>query len=410
MADDSARRDVPPDERTTPPPTGPAWPVWPDRRADPGWPVYGSAPHDPDGPDDAPPATPWRPTRSLLVAGVTLGVVIAAVGLSSVSRTATSASAPVRVDPAPVRVDTGPQWTQADASLTAGLVRVQVTANVEADGMVMTDDGLVATSYARLVGLNGTSSQIAAVELRVVADGGMPMTARVIGFDAARDIAVLRVPGYTPASVARVGGAVRKGDTLTLLDDQGGDQPVMGHQVTVIGTGQRCSRVGAEMIGRPRGFTFGLELALAEPGGAVVRDDGTVVGLHYGDASVHCAVPIRQVDAVVRAVAAGEETGTTRVGPAGGLGLQLVDLDDSPYPEVFSVGSSTGLADAGLRPGDHLTRVAGVSLRESDLTAMGPDGILRSLEPGQRVAVEWLSDGVTHTARVRVGTGPTPHG
>ena len=414
--DDTARRDGPLGTDMSPPADAglPGWPVWSTREGGfrPTWPVYGAEPDRRDGIDDfVPSVPPRRPWGGGLIAVVATSLVVAAIGIGVVLSPDRPAESPTDVSAPKPFVPDGPQWTRVATSLTAGLVRVQVTATVEADGIVMTEDGLVATSYARLVGLNGSAASIDAIELNVIADGGMPMRAAIVGFDLSRDIAVLRVPGFAPSSVAKLGTTTRKGDTLTLLDDQGGGQPITGYPVTVSYTKQKCSRLGAAMTSRPTGFQFSLDSATAEPGGAVVRGDGSVVGLYYGgDGNPHCAVPIADVAAVVRNVASGKQTSTTRVGPPGGLDIQLYGPDDT-YPTITSIVSSGGLADhVGMRGGDVLVRVGNASLHKQDLTTLGPDGVIRSLEPGKKVTIEWQSGGATRRARVHVGVGPQPHG
>ncbi len=133
--------------------------------------------------------------------------------------------------------------------------------------------------------------------------------------------------------------------------------------------------------------------------------------MYYGgDTDLDCAVPIAEVATVVHNVAKGKQTSTTRVGPPGGLGIQLYGPDDT-YPRVTSIQYSGGLADAaGIQQGDLLTRVGKTSLRKEDLTTLVPEGVIRSLEPGQKVSVEWRSDGVTHRASADVGVGAQPHG
>jgi hypothetical protein len=383
----------------------------PDHRGS--WPLYGDRPTGADGPGDHTPSVPgrrrWDPLVVLLAAAVILGAGFLLFG----GRPTVPEVVPAPASSVPQRApSSGPRWAPVDAALTAGLVRVLVTANVEADGIVMTRDGVVATSYARLVGLNGSAAAIDAVELRVVADGGMPMRADIIGFDASRDIAVLRVPGYTPASVARLGAPAKQGERLTVLDDQGGDQPIVGHPVTVGALAQRCSRVGAAMIGHPSGFQFSLDLATAEPGGAIVRDDGSMAGLYFGgDSNPRCGVPIADVAEVVRQVVAGSQTATIRVGPPGGLGVQLYAPDKATCPEVVSIDAVGSLANAaGVGLHDTLTRVGGRSLCGPGLGAFGPDGVIRSLEPGRKVSIEWRSGGTTHRAEVRIGEGAQPRG
>lgn len=199
--------------------------------------------------------------------------------------------------------------------------------------------------------------------------------------------------------------------SLTLLDDQGEGQPVVGYPITVSGTDRPCFRSGAAMISRPKGFEFSLPLPTAEPGGAVVRDDGTVVGMYYGsDDDPHCAVPIEDVAEAVRDVERRKQTATTRVGPGGGLGIQLFGPDDT-YPWVTGM-DGLGILGPGvdLQPGDLLTRVGDTSLRKDDLTTLGPEGVIRMLTPGEKVTIEWESDGVPHRAKVEVRVGAQPHG
>ncbi len=289
----------------------------------PAWPAYSAERADADGVDDGVPATaPPRRTHSAAGLAPLLAIVLAGIGIVAAGQ-GTQPTPPVVSRPQPA-VHAGPQWTPVDPLLTTGLVRVEVTAAFEADGIVMTEDGLIATSYARVAGFFDSFGAVEAIELDVVADGGLPMPAEIVGFDAARDVAVLRVPGYTPASIAQLGTAVGEGDELTLLDDRGEGDPVVGYPISVTATDQPCSRPGAAMISRPRGFQFQLDVASAEPGGAVVADDGSIVGMYYGgDDGPHCAVPIEEVAEVVRRVALGRgvrhhpDRATGRVGRPG---------------------------------------------------------------------------------------------
>lgn len=190
------------------------------------------------------------------------------------------------------------QWQRVDASLTHGLVVVGGSA--EADGLVLTQSGLVATSYTRIVGDTPEDFPFG-----VVADGQDGVQATMVAADRAADVAILQAAGFSPASVVTPGTPVQVGETLTLLDDQGGRQPVVGVAVVVTATDQTCSRAGSSA--RPTGFRFSLAVATAEPGAALVRADGTLVGMYYGgdDASHHCAIPVADVLRVARAAGYG---------------------------------------------------------------------------------------------------------
>jgi putative serine protease PepD len=417
--DDTAQRDAPPDLKTSPgndetPPH--RWPQWatPERAVRARWPIYNSTRDHGEGVLDFTPAAPPQPHRARLIAVVSASVTVAILTVGAlVAESAATRASPQTREVVPNSDVAMAQWTRANSAGTAGLVRVQVTPTVEADGIVMTRDGLIATSYARLVGLGGSAASINDVQLRVVPDGATPMRAEIVGFDAAKDVAVLRVPGFRPTSVAKPGAAVKAGSDLTLLDDQGLNLPITGLPVTVTATNQPCSRSGAAIIGRPKGFTFALDAALAtaEPGGAVVSSKGALVGMYYGgDADTHCAVPIAEVAEVVDNVRRGKQTATTRVGPAGDLGIRLISADGA-YPTVTEIDVRGDLAEAaGVKVGDVLTRIGNTSLKERDLTRMGAEGVIRSLEPGQKVTLEWRSGGRTHRAKITVGVGPQPNG
>ena len=181
------------------------------------------------------------------------------------------------------------RWTTVDESLAAGLVPVY--GGAEADGIVLTPSGLVATSHSRLMGDHRPRGEGGVW----IAAGGRNFMEIEIVADEESDVAVLRAAGFVPSSVAVPGTPVREDETLTLLDIQGGRDPVLGIGVTVTKTDQVCSRAGSKA--RPTGFRFTLQVATAEPGAALVRADGTVVGMYYGgdDATHHCAIPIADV-------------------------------------------------------------------------------------------------------------------
>lgn len=256
----------------------------------PTWSVYDGRPESvSDGVESMPSPAPGLQRRwPWAVAGVVTaaGVLAAAIIIVGATVVVTPRSEGTESHEAPVVAPA--QWQRVDPSLTAGLVIVN--GGAEADGIVLTSSGLVATSYARIMG--DLRPPADGFQLLVAADGQDAVPATILRSDAATDIALVQAPGFVPPSVAKPGTPARVGDTLTLLDDQGGNQPVVGIGVTVTATNHVCSRAGS--TGHPRGFQFSLEVASAEPGAALVRPDGTVVGMYYGgnDTTHHCAIPI----------------------------------------------------------------------------------------------------------------------
>lgn len=243
------------------------------------WPVYDGRPEAvSDGapmpvPAAAPPRQPaWLWPIVGLVGAMVIGSELA--GIPRPTPTAPEPRSPDAVAPG--------WWVPVSPELTAGAV--VITGAAEADGIVLSSSGVVATSYSRITGERRPRE----------------FDLTILAADSDTDIALVDWGGV-PSSVAKPGTPVQVGDTLSLLDAQGGRQPVLGIGVTVTATDQVCSRAGSDA--RPVGFAFSLDVATAEPGAALVRDDGTVVGMYYGgdDATHHCAIPIADVMEAMRA-------------------------------------------------------------------------------------------------------------
>ncbi len=239
------------------------------------WQVYDGRPEDQsDGLEPRPlastPRWPWPAAAgaALVTAGL-LGTILPPTGPAGTPGSGAVAAA---------------GWQRAEGFERAGAVLVGGV--MEADGIVLTPHGLVATSLTRIRGEGRPGEYGYSID-------GSPAT--VVATDEAVDLALVQAPGFEPPGVARPGPPVQVGETVTLLDVQGADLPTLGIAVTVTGTGEVCGRAGSPS--RPIGFRFSLDVATAEPGAALVRSDGSVVGLYYGgdEASRHCAIPIDDV-------------------------------------------------------------------------------------------------------------------
>lgn len=258
---------------------------------EPSWQVYdGRRESVSDGVPCAPAPAPRMPRWPWAVAGVAAAAAVGVVAVAVVTSTGPASRPGSNAVVAPAT------WQRVDASLSAGAILV--SGGAEADGIVLTATGLVATSYSRIMG-----DQRPPDEFGLNIDG---LPATIVAADEASDIALVRAPGFVPESVAKPGTPVRVGERLTLLDNQGGGLPIVGIGVTVTATDGVCSRAGS--TARPAGLQFSLDVATAEPGAALVRSDGTAVGMYYGgnDSSHHCAIPIAAVLEVARTHNAGD--------------------------------------------------------------------------------------------------------
>jgi len=245
----------------------------------------------------SPPENPRR-TPAARVA-VVLGAVVVLIvgGAGAIAAATTPTPTPPPAEPV---VAYSSEWTPVDPSLSAGLVTVAVGPSIKAAGIVMTAEGLVATSY--LATADATS-------LTVTMDG-RTLDARIVGIDPSKDVAILTVPGMISPSVARPGDPAQKGDAVIVLD---GGKPLQGAQVTIRKTGQYCVRGAGEAISH--GLWLDLSEQRTDPGGAVVWPDGTLVGMYYGsdEGDTRCVVPVKYVQAVVDAVKKGKGSGSIEV-------------------------------------------------------------------------------------------------
>lgn len=260
------------------------------------WTVYDSRPEPVSDGVEATPVVAPRPRRRWPWAVTAVAAAVVAV----VAVRAVPTPAGLDAERPPAAAAAPERWGQVDAGLTAGLVTVH--GGGEADGVVLAGE-LIVTSRSRIQGDQRPPAD--GFALQAAADGQSAVGAKILGVDEATDIAVLEAPGLNPHGLARPGRTVGVGETLTLLDDQGGRQPVVGIAVTVTGVDQTCSRAGS--TAHPSGFQFSLQVTSAEPGAAVVSAYGRVVGLYFGgdDATHHCAIPIADVLAVLGAVESG---------------------------------------------------------------------------------------------------------
>ncbi|MFT3876728.1 MAG: trypsin-like peptidase domain-containing protein [Propioniciclava sp.] len=294
-------------------------------------------------------------------------------------------------------------------ALTRGVVLIQGMTpadSVAGTGMIVSPDGYVLTNYHVV---RSTSS------IKVtIADTGRRITAQMVGRDATKDVAVLKLPGVRNLPTVTLDtDDVTVGDVVIAAGNANGQGYVSAHRGNVQGLGRSINVKGAteqDPLQRLEGLIETNAPAWpGDSGGPMFDADAEVLGMTTAgggddqetDRRVY-AVPIDEAMAVVNQILAGDESGTVVIGPKAYLGI-IVEADDSAAVTVSRVTDGTPAAKAGLRPGDVITAVDGQRVR----TRAELSTVLDGIEPGTTITLEWTTDtGQHHSGPITLTAAP----
>jgi S1-C subfamily serine protease len=411
----------------------------------PGWAGYASAP---------PPPPRRNHKRGLILTGaVALAAGAAAGGLigsshgltastmTAASRTPLSASQIAqRVDPALV-----------DVVSTLG----NQGASAAGTGIVLTSNGTVLTNNHVIRG--ATSIKVTDV------GNGRTYTAKVVGYDASKDVAVIQLQNASGLTTANLGdsSSVQTGDSVTALGNaggKGGTPSVATGAVTALNQGITASDEGSgvnseQLTGL---IETNADIQPGDSGGALVNSYGQVIGMNTAassgtqfqsesgqSAAQAYAIPIDNAETIAKQVEAGQGSSTVHIGATAFLGIET-DGSNSGSGSSGSSGSggsgdsggfggfgggfggqgdgsgsdgsgtSNGVtiagtlsgsaaANAGLTAGDTITSVGGQAVSStSDIQQA-----LVKYHPGDKISVSWADQsGQSQTATVTLASGP----
>ncbi|MBF0660553.1 trypsin-like peptidase domain-containing protein [Rhodococcus sp. (in: high G+C Gram-positive bacteria)] len=335
------------------------------------------------------------------------------------------ASAPEAVEialpPPPPPIPAPPPTPLAPDELAARTVPVVVTIDASrgwtgtsGTGIVLTPDGTVLTNHHVVSGATDITAVSAATGLIYDVD--------VIGYDSARDIAVLQLGTANGLPAAPVADALPPAGTpVTAFGNADGGGVVIAAPGTVIAA-DRSVMVRDSTEGSRKRLTGMLQtdtpIRPGDSGGPLVDHYGAVVGVNTAGAIEReqqepsesapeaYAVPIAEALAVVEQVRTGVGTDTVHVGPTPrlGLGVTTARADGADRgAEVLWVSFDTPAYRAGLEAGDVVVSFGGDTVSSTtDLEQR-----LRTRKPGDTVRIEWLDgDGRSRTADVVLEDGP----
>jgi S1-C subfamily serine protease len=296
--------------------------------------------------------------------------------------------------------------SEATAQQSTGLVEISTTLEYGAGeaagtGIVIGSGGLVVTNHHVVEGAT-------AIEVTDVTTGKQ-YGAKVLGYDASKDVAVLQLQDASGlATVTTDPGGASLGSSVTAVGDAGGDGGSLTAAPGEVTDLHHPITVQDDLTGAGVKLTNLIEVSSdvvpGDSGGALLNADGDVVGMNVaasegsGDVTGY-VIPIGRVLRVADAILAGDESGSVVIGGTPFLGVQLAD----DFATIAGVVDGSPAARLGLAAGDTVTSVDGTRVGTADQlrSAVGAH------EPGDSITVDWSdTSGATHSGEVSLTTGP----
>jgi S1-C subfamily serine protease len=428
--------------------------------------------HGSGGWEPAAPPPPRRPRRRGRL-GVYLAVAALAAGIGAAATVVLDhhdAAPASGVSPSDIGVPTGsaagsgssPGLDQAsvEAKVTPGLVDINATLRyasetAEGTGMVVNPDGLVLTNNHVIDGATSVTVTLA--------DSGRSYHARVIGYDAVDDVALLQLSGAAHLATVSFGNSsqVKVGTAVLALGNAEGRGTVTPAAGTIDGL-NRSIQASDQGSGSTEDLNHMLQtnaqIQQGDSGGALANSAGQVIGMvtaaNTGSGGQQAgtagfAIPSNSALAIASQIAEGRASSRVYIGLPGFLGVEVAQ-SNSPDPRqqaaaaqqaargqagqggpggaaracvsagqlprtpariapassgalVLGVVCGTAAETGGLVPGDVITSVNGQAVSTPGSLTI----ITSRYHPGDVVSVRWQStNGARHITRLMLGYGP----
>ena len=403
----------------------------------PGGPGYGAG----YGFATAPPPPPHRNhKRGLVITGaVALAAGAAAGGLIGGLH-------PTSVGTATATSKTMLSASQIASRVDPGLVDVVSTlgdeqATAAGTGIVLTSNGEVLTNNHVIDG--ATSIKVTDV------GNGRTYTAKVVGYDASQDVAVIQLQNASGLTVASLGDSstVQTGDNVVALGNaggKGGTPSVAAGTVTALNQSITASDEGSGNSEQLTGLIeTNADIQPGDSGGSLVNAYGQVIGMDTAASSgtqvqsqssqtaeQAYAIPINEATSIARQIEAGTTSTNVHIGATAFLGVESQPASQgsgdsggfggfggfggSQGSQGIQGSSATGVtisgtlsgspaANAGLSAGDTITSVGGQSVA----TAQDIAHVLVKYHPGDSISIGWVDQsGQSQTTTVTLASGP----
>ena len=320
------------------------------------------------------------------------------------------------------------------AKVDPGIVDVDSTlgysnATAEGTGMVISADGLVLTN-------NHVIDQATSVRATIVTSG-KTYTAKVIGYDATNDVALLQLEGASGLKTVTLSDSdkAKVGDAVLALGNAGGQGGLPSTAQGTIKALDQSIQASDESAGNTENLHGMIEtnapIAQGDSGGPLVNANAQVVGMDtaantssgtmyngYADQGITgFAIPINTAMSIANNIKAGNASSTVHLGLAGFMGVNATDpstptkcnssggdgfggignFGSSPVSSgalICLVYPSSPAAAAGLQAGDVITSINGTTVSSAD----GLTSLTATSHPGDKFKMSYVDQyGTKHT-------------
>ena len=312
--------------------------------------------------------------------------------------------------------------SQIVAKTNPGVVDVVSTLGYQ--GATAAGTGIVLTSSGEVLTNNHVIDGATAIKVRDVGNGRV-YTASVAGYDAAHDIAVLRLNGASGLTTADLGNSsqVKAGQKVVAIGNaggKGGTPSVATGRVTgldqSITAGDESSGSSEQLQGMIR-TNAGIEPG--DSGGPLIDTHGQVIGVNTAASATSgnqlssatttqaFTIPINDALSIAHRIDAGTASATTHIGATAFLGIATTPAAGVPGlpggAAVAGVQPGSAAAAAGLTAGDEITSVGGHAVTSPS----GIRSVLGQYHPGDKISLTWTDQAArSHSATVVLRTGP----
>jgi S1-C subfamily serine protease len=340
-----------------------------------------------------------------LAAGLGTFYALGGAGSTGSGPTLTTSQIESQVDPALVDVASTLGYQQAESLGT---------------GLVLTSTGEILTNNHVIEG---------ATSIKVTDIGnGRTYSAKVVGYDQSKDIAVLQLQGASGLKTVKLGNSdtAAVGQKVVALGNaggKGGTPSVATGQITGLNASITASDEGSGTTEQLTGLiNHNAPIQPGDSGGPLVNTAGEVIGIDTAagnsmqfqsqqSQTAAFAIPINEALAIGNQIEKGDGSSTVHIGETGFLGVEVESAGNAAQQGIQSGSGAavegalqgTPAANAGLSGGDVITSVDGSSVSS-------PTALQKALEqhhPGDKVTIGWTDQaGQNQSASLTLANGP----
>ena len=307
---------------------------------------------------------------------------------------------------------------------------VNITTTIYGGGGQGAGTGMVISSSGEVLTNNHVIENAESISVEIGGDGESH-SAKVIGYDVADDVALIKIEGVSDLDTIPIGDPndVVVDDPIVVLGNalgRGGDPTPAPGTVTALNrqiTATDADGSNAETLSNL--IQVQADVQPGDSGGALVDSDGEVIGMTTAASSsgfrfqeetagVGFAIRIDKAMSIVKLIRNGEEVDGVHVGSRGMLGVSLqTELSLAPGgrntpstgdgAEVIDVTEDGPAADAGIETGDIIISIGDATISSSSDLSTEMD----RYHAGDKVEVGWTdASGNTQHATLKLVEGP----